>query len=299
MFQNRYARIAFVILGAALACQVAEAQPTTKKGSTGFNAGCASPSFPAPPPKVLQAIDLQCALAGQPNEPAPEVAQNKAKNNFCATPPANSSITVADMIKMQQDVESDKTINFGGRVHPLSAAGGPTTDRTPLKAMGEGQQRVLQGFVLIARQEGKEAVNCGPTFPDKTETMDHDIHISIVGDVSQVHGNECESIVAEMSPHHRPDSWTAKNVQLVATKHLPVRVTGQLFFDSSHSPCVDGKSEAGDPHRSSLWELHPIYKFEVCSSGTCAGDTGWQSLDLWITKNGTSTNASNNTKSKK
>jgi hypothetical protein len=268
MFQQYSVRIAFLILSAAFS-RMAEAQG-------GFMAGCSNPSFPLPAPKVLPAIDAQCLIGGETGSAAPETTQNKAKNNFCTTPPATSSITVAEMVNMQADVEKDSAINFGKN--------GPTTDRTPLKAMGEGQQRVLTGYVFIARQEGKEAVNCGPTFPDKAETMDHDIHISIVGDLSQVHGNECESVVAEMSPHHRPDSWTPQTVQAVAFQHLPVRVTGQLFFDSSHSPCKDGKSEAGDPHRASLWELHPIYKFEVCPKDDCSGG-GWQSLDAWIKKN--------------
>jgi hypothetical protein len=268
MSSNRYARIAFVIAGISLLSTVGKAQP-------GFNAGCTKPFFPSPAPKTLAPIDAQCPLGGEANQKAPETAQNKAKNNFCAVAPADPSITVAKMVAMQADVESNTAINFG--------KSGPTTDRTPLKAMGEGQQRVLQGYVFIARQEGKEAVNCGPTFPDKTETMDHDIHISIVGDISQVHGNECESVVAEMSPHHRPDSWNPANLQAVAFQHLPVRITGQLFFDSSHSPCVDGKSQAGDPHRASLWELHPIYKFEVCPTSDCSGG-GWQTLDAWIQK---------------
>jgi hypothetical protein len=142
--------------------------------------------------------------------------------------------------------------------------------------MGEGKVRVLEGYVLIARQEGKEMVNCETTPPDLPAS--HDIHISIVDNVSKVHGNECESVVAEMSPHHRPDSWNEANVQKVALAHQRVRVTGQLFFDSSHSPCVNGKAEAGDPHRSSLWEIHPIYKFEVCPTGDCASG-GWHPLN--------------------
>jgi hypothetical protein len=152
--------------------------------------------------------------------------------------------------------------------------------------IGEGTLRSLEGYVLIARQEGKEMVNCETTPPNVPAS--HDIHISIVGDVSQVHGNECESVVAEMSPHHRPDSWNVANLQKVAAGHNRVRLTGQLFFDSSHSPCIldgktspEGKAEAGDPHRSSLWEIHPIYKFEVCPTGNCA-QGGWKPLDQFI-----------------
>ena len=289
MFHHRYARIAFVILGAALAGQIADAQPKSKAASAGgFTQTCSHPSFPA---ATGDPIDTECVLTGSATAISAEGKQNKQKNNFCALPPASPAITVAQMVDLQKQVQMNPAINFGGSAHPLSSAKGPTTDRTPLGDLGEGKQRVLEGYIFIARQEGKESVNCETTPPNVPAS--HDIHISIVGDVSQVHGNECDSVVAEMSPHHRPTSWSAQNLQAVANKHLRVRVTGQLFFDSSHSPCVDEHPEPGDPHRASLWEIHPIYKFEVCPSGDCAGGTGWQALDAWVSKNGTGTNASN------
>jgi hypothetical protein len=84
-----------------------------------------------------------------------------------------------------------------------------------------------------------------------------------------------------MTPHHRPASWTPANVNSVADKHLLVRVTGQLMFDSSHTPCGGGVPVHGDPSRASLWEVHPIYKFEICPTGVCA-DGGWQTLEDWV-----------------
>ena len=49
------------------------------------------------------------------------------------------------------------------------------------------------------------------------------------------------------------------------------RFTGQLFFDASHRPCVNGK---GSPKRSSLWEIHPVYALDICmdSHNTCRVD---------------------------
>lgn len=270
MSECRFATFPMMIFGAWVLAIHGEAQ--------GFKPTCSRPSFPTPPPQTLPAVDGDCTINGQPSTNKAETAQDVAKNNFCAPGPA-TAITVDQMVALQTQVQANKAINFGSRVHPLSAAEGPTTDRTPLKALGEGKMRMLEGYVLIARQEGKESVNCETTPPNVPAS--HDIHISIVANASQVHGSECASVVAEMSPHHRPDSWIEANVQKVATSHNRVRVTGQLFFDSSHSPCIDGKSEAGDPHRAALWEIHPIYKFEVCPTGTCATG-GWQPLDQWI-----------------
>ena len=244
-----------------------------------FTPACPDPSFPFPPPGAPLPIDAECPVSGMPNQTAAETAQNSAKDNFCARGSAQP-ITIDQMRELQAKVQADSHINFGGtRGHPLSKQPGPTKNRAPLTKLGEGSLRVLEGYVLIARQEGKEKVNCENTPPDVPAS--HDIHVSIVGDVSQVHGNECQSVVAELSPHHRPDSWIEANVQKVALAHRRIRVTGQLFFDSSHSPCIDGKAEAGDPHRSSLWEIHPVYSFEVCPKDACAQGE-WASLDQWV-----------------
>jgi hypothetical protein len=245
-----------------------------------FVPGCANPMFPSPPPAKSLAIDATCTIQGSAG---PETQQNAVKNNFCAMAPAQP-ITIDDMVALQQRVQSNKAINFGSdRDHPLSNSPGPTTDRTPLRALGEGSLRRLEGFIFMARQEGEEGVNCGKDVPQNP--LFHDIHISIVAAEAETHGNECSAVVVEMTPHHRPDSWTASGVQRVAIKHRPVRVTGQLLFDSSHTPCQDGKEVPGDPRRSSLWEIHPIYGLDVCKADPCTTDTNWISLDQWLAQN--------------
>lgn len=234
---------------------------------------CPAPQFPQ---VAATAIDAVCGLAGSGGK---ETNQNKAKNNFCATGPANP-IAVSDMVALQQKVQANKGINFGDPdAHPLSSKPGPAINRKPLVALGEGNEVALQGYVVIARQEGAESVNCGisKTVPD--EPAYHDIHINIVDAATNT--DECSGVVVEMIPHHRPASWTAENVLSVAAKHLLVRVTGQLMFDSSHTPCVNGAVSNDDPKRASLWEIHPIYKFEVCPTGACANG-GWESLQDWV-----------------
>jgi hypothetical protein len=258
-----------------------------------FELPCTQPHFPAPATSGLM-IDGQCVVQGAGSEvnsnPA-EGEQNKGKNNFCAEENVGV-VTTTDMKNLQDKVQQDSSINFGNSgSHP-----GPTTDRTKLQNLGqlsEGKVVVFTGFVLRARQEGAESVNCELGKPAKgtkatskaSPAADalHDIHISLVD--SKAVTNECESIVAEMSPHHRPAEWIQKNVDKVRGKKLQVRVTGQLFFDSSHDlPCVGGNPPAhstGNPIRIALWEIHPIYSFEVCPKGTCA-TSGWKSLSDWV-----------------
>jgi hypothetical protein len=238
-----------------------------------FPTVCPAPNAGKPPlfpSAAATSIDALCGLGGTPGT---EAAQNAAKNNFCALGAAGP-ITIQAMVNLQTSVQSNKAISFGNSAkHPLSARPGPMTNRAPLQALGEGKPVVLQGFVLAAEQEGEESVNCGKAVPD--DAVDHDIHISIVDSASNT--NECSGIVAEMIPHHRPAAWTPAALDAVAKAHLMVRVTGQLMFDSSHTPCVAGAAIEGDPKRASLWEIHPIYKFEVCPSGKCA-TTGWVDL---------------------
>lgn len=242
--------------------------------SVEFKPACTNPSFPTPRPTTSLGIDSQCGLAGA--GAGPEGQQDMVKNNFCAKG-APQAVTIADLIKLQAQVEKNQAINFGNE-NKGTRKKGPTTNRAPLKKLGEGKLVTLKAFVLIARQEGGESVNCGKNVPN--EALFHDIHISLVGSTDI--DNECSGVVAEMSPHHRPDSWAHGNVEKVAKEKLPVRVTGQLYFDSSHFPCSNGQGAGeGNPKRLSLWEIHPIYKFEVCTA-KCDGAGKWLDLDQWV-----------------
>jgi len=237
----------------------------------GLTQSCSAPQFPQ---ATATKIDSVCGAVGSGGQ---EANQNQAKNNFCATAPSKP-ITISEMVTLQQKAQAIKGINFGNTTtHPLASKPGPVVNRQPLVALGEGKEVVLQGYVLIARQEGAESVNCENNVPDNPDY--HDIHISVVDAATST--DECSGVVVEMIPHHRPTTWTQPNVQSAADKHLLVRVTGQLMFDSSHTPCVGGVAQEGDPKRASLCEVHPIYKFEVCPNGTCA-DGGWKILEDWV-----------------
>jgi hypothetical protein len=99
----------------------------------------------------------------------------------------------------------------------------------------------------------------------------------------------CKAIVAEMIPHFRPDAFDPVFLAAIAKQQLPVRISGQLFFDASHRPCnSDGPQDSSV--RGSLWEIHPIYSLDVCNNGTlqqCPADNDavWTSLQEWATMN--------------
>jgi len=238
-----------------------------------FKPSCSTPSYPS---AKATAIDSRCGVQGSGAE---EATQNEAKNNFCAA--GSQPMTVAQMAGLQADVQKNQNIPFGNPdLHPLTNKPGPAQDRGPLQALGEGKEVVLTGYVKTARPEEAETVNCGSSVPNQPAY--HDIHISIVANPGDA---ECAGVVVEMIPHHRPSSWNSDLVNQVGGAKLPVRVTGQLMFDSSHTPCV-GRNPvtskgASDPSRVSLWEIHPIYKFEVCAKGDCSTGSGWVPLESW------------------
>ncbi len=180
-----------------------------------------------------------------------ELAQNRAKNNFCAQGTA-APVTLKVMANLQ------KSVTDGNLVVPTE----PPVDRSKLVDLGEGKRIQFTGFVFEARQEEGESVNCGSDSPDVPAS--HDIHISLLqakrktnpkdkAHEAQAIAEECGSIVAEMSPHHRLPEWNSCNVNTVAGKGLLVRVTGQQFFDASHVPCKNGKPVGSQPKRVSLW----------------------------------------------
>jgi hypothetical protein len=265
-------RLAVVASTLALASTGAPAQ--------GLTESCTSPAFPGP----AVSIDSRCSAQGAGGT---EADQNQAKNNFCATG-TPSPRTIADLTALQAEVEKNSAINFGDEAN--AGMHGPTTNRAPLKALGEGTLVQVKAFVVAATQEGAESVNCGNTFDQQpNKDLFHDIHISLVAtqalatpaSTAEKDANECQGIVSEMIPHHRPPEWTADNVNKVAAKHLMVRLTGQLFFDSSHVPCAHGQEVRTNPRRISLWEVHPIYQFDVCTANCDAGGT-WLPLAQWV-----------------
>jgi MoxR-like ATPase len=90
-----------------------------------------------------------------------------------------------------------------------------------------------------------------------------------------------EREAAEFTPRVRLDhpNFTRDVVQPMIDdtdqEALLVRVTGMLMFDSEHFI-------RNHLVRVNNWEIHPILKFEICSTGNnckAGNDAGWQSLD--------------------
>jgi hypothetical protein len=253
------------------------APPKGKAGESGkpltvasgvFKPGCVLPFDKIKTEGLV--VDAECTPNGNATDTA-KLLENHAKNNFCATG-TPVSIKYEDFTNLQtvaDNVEGLRAKLKSSRddlIGILSSAGKPK--------LGEGTLVRFATFLLEAHFSNVgsgENVNC-KLKPKES----NDIHILLTKDPADK--EPCNSVTAEMSPHFRPEAW---NELVHRNFENPVRLTGPLFFDDSHQPCRDGK---GSPKRISIWEIHPIYQFDVCKNKTLAAcdvntDSVWTPLD--------------------
>jgi hypothetical protein len=124
-------------------------------------------------------------------------------------------------------------------------------------ASGEAIGVRTTGYFIYARKEGKESCN-----GDDTNYVD--FHLWIADSFVKV---EDGSLIAEAIPYWKEQfpKWMIDTFQTMAFRNVQVRISGWIMWDEDH-PEQLGKS------RASLWEIHPITKFEYYSNGS------WQTL---------------------
>jgi hypothetical protein len=231
--------------------------------------------------EVKHPIDATCGIKGKPTSSAASQLQNEAKNNLCGAADSPESFTPQMFIELEHNTKIK------------SGTGKEPPDRTELQHLGEGKIVRMKANLIEAHHADVgtgESVNCGGL-----KEEDNDIHIAFG---AAANTKECTSVSGEISPHFRPASWNAigdfekfnpatklnvVNPALASRLQAhPYRITGQLFFDASHTLCSCGTT--CNPSRGARWEIHPIYNIEVCKAGTaCNADTDsdWVSFDSW------------------
>ena len=56
---------------------------------------------------------------------------------------------------------------------------------------------------------------------------------------------------------------------------------GQLSTLNSHKPCSAGQAGPSDPPWVSVWEIHPIYHFEVSVGEHGDQPSSWVTMAMW------------------
>ena len=296
-------RICGVFAGALAISVVVAQQDTSQKFETRID------EVPFARIAETHEIDRRCPARGKEDNNIYHYAQNAAKNNF-KSKGAPIPLKFSDFEKLQR--ASEKAIASGSVV----LQGRYPADRTRLqnlinvrgKLIGEGSVVSLQAYIFNAnyantkysklsdgRSARGEAVDCDNPEPDW-----NDIHIAL-SPSRKPPVDECSTVVAEISPHYRPAVWSRFHDGRIAeiealtpgllknlvienktdkTPELYMRLTGPLFYDASHRPCVfkDGKIvERHSPERFSIWEIHPIYRIEVYDRAR----KRWVDFDRW------------------
>jgi len=237
--------------------------------------------------EVKHPIDSTCGVQGSTSASQNSQLQNSVKNNFCSQAPQGKPETFT--LQKLIDLQAATHIPSGHNLEPKN--------RDALQALGEGKVIRAKAFLIEAHHAdvgSGESVNCGGTAEEQ-----NDVHVALG---TQTTSKECEGATAEISPHFRPASWneighfekfnssTRKYVVDPAMASRlqahAYRITGQQFFDASHTPCPCNKANCGtNPVRATLWEIHPVYEIEVCKAGAqCneSNDADWVAFDtLW------------------
>lgn len=117
----------------------------------------------------------------------------------------------------------------------------------------------LEGYLLDARQSGVESCNC-----HIEEARDFHLWLGArpPADRADAKAMRAQAVVVEPSPRGQMQNsnWRLRIFQKLARTGAKVRVTGWLMYDPEHA------AEMGKT-RGTLWELHPVSKFEVWSDG--------------------------------
>lgn len=166
---------------------------------------------------------------------------------------------------------------------------------TQLADMGEGRIHGVIGYLYDIKVEGKESSNCQLDPGVDNENVDFHIFIGFDPAVAEKirdkkalttaekAATKKQSVIVEMTPHYRDRNhpeWTAQAVQ--AQEGQQVKVLGQLMVDNEHD--VSGqncgrKDATANCWRGTVWELHPVTDFEVCTGGSCTQTSaGWTPL---------------------
>ena len=176
---------------------------------------------------------------------------NREKNRWAA-PAAIEEMSVAQVIALPHD--------------ELSAMGRESRSRWSSAAAEQAsanENRGVQvvGYLAHAKESGAEACN------GKSDVY-HDFHIWITALPGEDKRN---GIVVEAIPFWKEQfpSWQLKAFENLASNNAKVRVSGWILWDEEHGDEV-GKS------RGSLWEVHPVTKFEVSSGGK------WEDLQTGV-----------------
>ena len=233
--------------------------------------------------KACQPTLEQCPLTGCAKKNTPNALTNIIKHGHKLSGEPRA-LTFADFASLQQQLDD----RFHGKYSTLTEP-----DRMRLrdfriggKKVGEGAFVEITGFIAVKPGKSKPHANTGESVNcNLTGSSNNDFHINLT---PKPDDSEYNGIVVEMIPQDRNEKWTEKRLRAVQQAGLMVRARGQLMLDNHHFVNKDpDKPKGTQPKRFSLFEVHPIVEFDVCTAKTCSADSSsWQPLEEWTPPSG-------------
>ncbi len=238
---------------------------------------------PAPPATTaterveVATCNVASLAACPPNGCAPEGSGHAVLNELKRTIPEEASptgLTFDDFRMLQSEAANIFPPKKGLEI--------PPADRRKLHdlnfsrgTVSEGDLVQVAGFIVAdPHPNSGESVNCG-----LHGVPNNDFHIPLGAAPPPPDSSSAEfqGIVVEMIPQDRNPGWTLTKLADIQAKDLKVRVMGQLLYDNIHVVNDDPAHViGGQPKRMSLWEIHPITQFLVCTKPGNACDPAKQ-----------------------
>lgn len=108
----------------------------------------------------------------------------------------------------------------------------------------------VEGYIVSLREGAPDPSNCS-----RTNSSYLDWHLSFT---QGPRDDRSQSVLAEVTPRIRLNHrWTVDAIhQLIMGAHMPVRLSGWLYFDPEHPGDVGVT-------RATLWEINPVMQIEV------------------------------------
>ncbi len=154
------------------------------------------------------------------------------------------------------DVTIDQVMSFSHGA--LSDAGEKDRSKWSSSAIAEAHEHEdqgvrLEGYILAAKESGLESCN------GKNDSL-HDFHVWLGASADMP---KEQGMIVEPTPFYKEHNtgWTLAAIKKLIKTHTKVRISGWILWDQEHSEEV-GKS------RGTLWEIHPVTKFEMMENNS-------------------------------
>lgn len=218
-----------------------------------------NPSQPASPSLVAQPVG---DLPNMPDKPQPK------QITFDGCPPeGDGGDATLNLLKNRVDEGNYIPVSFDSLTvltWPKTVEGQAMVNWSPESrafiAQYEGIPVMVEGYFVNVKESGPESANCS-----RMGGGNLDWHIFFT---KNPRDDRSQAVVVETTPRVRFNhKWTIDLLRsLIINDHLPVRISGWLFFDPEHP------DEVGIT-RATLWEIHPVMQIEVFQNGR------WIALD--------------------